>query len=412
MNSSNKQELTLDQHLAHRIINDVGGSGQPPVYGYQFFTAGLQPYLSTLEKEYLASYIKAGGSSFKLVVGYYGGGKTHFLYSVQDIAWNYNYITSYIEMSPESTPFHKLETVYRAIVANLMYRQTPREIFEGYDRGIEALIRSWYYTKFNEFSAVYKGEELDKAISAYVKTIESYESSSFQNAMRLAFYNLYKESDEDFDLIVQWLKGENPSKTELKKYKIYEQISKANAFKMIRCIIRWINEVGYSGLVILMDEAERRSGLTSKEKETQLLNLREVVDACSNQAINKTLILYAVPDDTFLEGKTGVYRALTDRLTSVFEGELNPTGVRIGLDQIEGDENSAITTLEEIGWKLAKIYEIAYNIQFDEGTVTGKINEEAVSAYNERYGETGFKRLFVRNVINTFHKLRASTPKM
>jgi len=74
----------LRPDIARRIIETVGANGIPPEYGFQFFTAGLQPYLSVMDEEYLSSFIKQGGSAFKIVVGVYGGGKTHFLYSVRD----------------------------------------------------------------------------------------------------------------------------------------------------------------------------------------------------------------------------------------------------------------------------------------------------------------------------------------
>jgi len=76
----------LTARIARRIIDTVGANGTPPEYGFQFFTEGLDPYLSIIEDEYLGSYINQGGSAFKLVVGVYGGGKTHFLYCVRDIA--------------------------------------------------------------------------------------------------------------------------------------------------------------------------------------------------------------------------------------------------------------------------------------------------------------------------------------
>jgi len=47
----------LDPIYAKRIVQDVGSSGQPPIYGYQFFTAGIDPYLTVLDEEYLKDYI-------------------------------------------------------------------------------------------------------------------------------------------------------------------------------------------------------------------------------------------------------------------------------------------------------------------------------------------------------------------
>jgi len=397
----------LDQTLARRIIHDVGGTGQPPVYGYEYFTVGIDPYLNIIEDEYLSFLIPQGGCSFKLVLGNYGGGKTHFLYSVQGRAWKHNFITSYIQLKADSTPFHKLELVYKDIIGNLMYTQSPRTLFQGYDRGIEAVLKGWYYQKYAEIEKNLKGENIQGALSDYIKSIGPFESTSYSYAIKYAFLSLYSNQEDDFNLIIQWLKGENPSKTELKKFHISEKIDRTNAFKMLRCSIQWINTIGYSGLIVLMDEAERKVSLSSKDKETQLLNLRELIDACSSGTIQKTLIFYAVPDDTFLQGKTGIYEALTDRLRKIFEGPSNPSGVRIDLSNLEQSPDPK-STLIEIGNKLSSIYEIAYGIQFEPTLVQDEIKRNAEEAYQDRFGPIGHKRLFVQNVIQSFHDMRSN----
>ncbi len=107
-------ELRLD--AARRIIETVGANGIPPEHGFQFFTAGLEPYLTVIDKEYLSTFIQGGGATFKIVIGVYGGGKPHFLYSVRDLAWKHNFVVSYVSLSPEESPFHRLDLVYKVIV--------------------------------------------------------------------------------------------------------------------------------------------------------------------------------------------------------------------------------------------------------------------------------------------------------
>lgn len=57
----------IDSISARKIIEIVGGQGNPPEYGFQYFTAGLDSYLKTIDEDYLGSFIKDGGSSFKRV---------------------------------------------------------------------------------------------------------------------------------------------------------------------------------------------------------------------------------------------------------------------------------------------------------------------------------------------------------
>ncbi len=397
----------LDPKLAKKIINAVGSAGQPPVYGYQYFSAGLDSYLTTLDEEYLSDFVKDGGSAFKLVVGAFGGGKTHFLYHVQNLAWKQGYMTSYIQLSANATPFHKLEAVYSAIVDNLMYDQPPLDSFGQYKRGIGDIIHQWYNTESIKITS--DPRPTLREVESYLKTIGQYDSISFQNAVRLAFHALYSGDDGTFNILIQWLKGEATPSKDLKDLHIVETINKTNAFKMIRCLISWIGQLGYSGLVILMDEAEQKVGLSTKDKATQLSNLRELIDACSTGIIEKTLVFYAVPDEKFLEGKTGVYDAVRDRLATVFFGYNNPTGTKIILDNLAGPGQNPIDILIDIGQKIAKIYEIAYKITITQTKKDEIVVQVANDSYDARFGEIGYMRLFVQSMVKELHKIRAES---
>ncbi|MCF7919073.1 MAG: ATP-binding protein [Candidatus Cloacimonetes bacterium] len=394
----------LTQFVARKIIETVGSQGNPPEYGFQYFSAGLEVYLNTIENEYLKTYIRDGGSVFKMVVGIYGEGKTHFLFSVREIAWEHNYISAYIPLNPEQTPFHKLQQVYKSIVANLIYPQTPDELLSGHERGIEAVIKKWYNEKYQEIAANTEEDAVIDELIRYASSLDSYESNSFRNALKEAFLSLVEKREDDFSLIIQWLVGENPPKNMLKNFKIFEKLDKSNAFKMIRSLIEWIQEIGYTGLVVLLDEAEQTPSMSSSQKNTLLNNLRELIDECGHTNFQSTMWFYAVTDENFLEGKTLIYEALRQRLSTIFDIEINPTGAKIYLNRIPTEP---ITLLKDIGHKLAKTYEIAYEISFNEKTLDETLLNIATEAYKRKL-ETGYKRLFVKSIITAFHKMRQS----
>ena len=338
-----------------------------------------------------------------MVIGTYGGGKTHFLYYVRELAWNYRYIASYITLSSEQTPFHKLELVYKAIALNLIYPQTPEELLSGYERGIEAVIKTWYGKKFQELSEKLTEDTIKEELNTYASNLGPYESTSFRNAVKEAFLSLAEKRDDDFTLIIQWLKGEKIPKTMLKDFKIFEKIDKSTAFGMIRSLVQWVREIGYSGLIVLMDEAEQTTSMSSKQKSLLLNNLRELIDECGRANFKNTMLFYAVTDENFLEGKTQVYEAVRQRVSTVFDTEINPTGVKMYLEKIPIE---AVDMLTEVGRKLARIYEKAYNVQFNEAALEETIKNIANAAYERKYGDISYKRLFVQNIINAFHKLR------
>jgi len=395
-------EVGVDTITARKIIEIVGGQGNPPEYGFQYFTAGLDSYLETIDEEYLGSFIKDGGSAFKMVVGVYGGGKTHFLYCIREIAWNYNYIASYIVLSPEQTPFYKLEQVYKTIASNLIYPQTPEELLSGYGKGIEAIIKAWYNRKYQEMIGKLPDDLVRQELNNYVSALGPYESTSFKNAIKEAFLSLSERRDNDFALVIQWLKGENPPKNLLRDFKIFEKIDKSTAFKMVRSLVQWVRDMGYAGIVVLMDEAEQTPSMTTKQKATLLSNMRELIDECGHVNFRNAMWFYAVPDENFLEGRTQVYEALRQRLSSIFDAATNPTGVKIYLEEAAEDPREL---LAEIGRKLSAIYEVAYGVTFETSALDEMIDDVARAAY-ERKLEIGYKREFVKNIIEALHRLR------
>mgnify|MGYP001114186952 CR=1 FL=1 len=393
----------LDAKIARRIIDTVGANGIPPEYGFQFFTVGLDPYLSVIEDEYLSSYIRQGGSAFKMVVGVYGGGKTHFLYSVRDLAWKNNFVVSYVSLSPGESPFHRLELVYRAIVKGLAAPLTPDELLSGYEQGIVTFLRSWFSTKYQEFSDKgLSGDELRQALLNHAAGLQGIESISFAKAVKSAFCALLDKQEDKFVNICQWLSGEGYDRRTHGRYDILQRIDRTTAFPMIRSLTQWIREIGYSGLVILLDEAERLPSLSTKQREQHLNNLREVIDECSHTNFQGVMIFYAVPDENFLEGRAQIYEALKQRLATVFD-TVNPTGVKIELEKLSTEP---IVFLEEVGDKLKQIYEVAYSHSFDRDASEETIRTIAKAAYEQRFGDIGYKRLFVQKAIQGLHFLK------
>jgi hypothetical protein len=395
----------IDPLVARRIIDQVASSGQPPEYGLQFFTSGIEPYLSVLEKDYLSSHIRRGGSTFKLIVGVYGGGKTHFLYCVRDRAWKHNYATAYVNLNPSDTPFHRLDEVYKAIVRSLTPPLTPDELFSGYERGIENLIRHWFMQERQRLiDEGYTGDDLREEMLRISDQIEGIESQSFARAVKAAFRALLDEQRDVFEDICQWLKGEGYDRARHQPHGISQRIDKSTAFTMIRSLLRWVREIDYSGLVILFDEAERIPSMSSKQSELLLNNLRQLIDECGYAHFQGALILYAVPDESFLIGRTQTYEALRQRVSSVMDTKLNPFGVKIDLEKMTPNP---VEFLTDVGIKLAAVYEAAFG-PLDQAAAEQQIRTLAEKVVEERFGDTGYKRLFVQQLIPRLRSLQAS----
>jgi len=389
----------VDRQLARAIINKLGSTGTPPEFGIEHFTVGLEPYLKVIEDEYLDGILKYNLSSFKLVTGNYGGGKTHFLYTVRDHAFRHNYCVAYVSLNPTECPFDKLELVYRGIAANLIAPRPADAPTAVWDKGVESVVRKWHDDQR-------KLHDRTDSLRKYLETLPTTESTSFSNAARGAFSSLLAEDGEGFSDVVQWLKGEDVSKEVRAQHRISERIDKATAFRVLRSLIQWVHAIGYTGLVLLFDEAERGMSISSsRDKRRALDNLRQLVDECGNSRLPGAMVFYAVPDENLLlEGSGGVYEALKQRLRTTFN-ETNPVGVRINLEEL-GMEPAEF--LKRLGARLVVLFESAYEVKLAElkrDAIVRALAEIAVSAFAF---DVGYRRLFVVSALDALHQLRAA----
>jgi len=70
----------LSRYQARRILAQMGENGKPPEAGISHVNVGNESYLHLLDDTYIQDLVRgAEGSSFKLVQGTYGSGKTHLL---------------------------------------------------------------------------------------------------------------------------------------------------------------------------------------------------------------------------------------------------------------------------------------------------------------------------------------------
>ncbi len=388
----------MDKREALLIINKLGSTGTPPEIGIEEFTIGLDKYLKVVDSEYLNGILKNYHlSSFKIVIGNYGGGKTHFLYSIRNLAFKNNYVVAYVALNPTECPFDKLELVYKQVINNIQIPAPDNDIMSPPITGIEAFIEHWYNSVKEKINHV-------DAINDYLNVLKGVESISFLNAVKSAFFNLASDNYEELQAVLQYLKTEDIAKDIKARYRISERVDKSTAFRMIRSLIQWLHLIGYNGVVFLFDEAERGISMSSaKDKRKALDNLRQIVDECGNSRLPGAMFFYAIPDENLLlEGSGGVYEALKQRLRSVFS-QVNPLGVKINLEELGIAPEDFLIAL---GQKLVTIFETAYEYKLDESKAQDLIQHIADESAKAFAYDISYRRLFVVSLIETLQKVR------
>ena len=396
----------LGANLARHVIDRLGGPGEPPIWGFQHFSVGLEPALAAL-RELLASHVAQGWSTFKLVVGGYGTGKTHFLYHLRELAWEEGFCTCYVSLRHDESPFHQLDLVWSALAKGLSRPLSPEELLSGGEEGMEAFLKAWYARERARLEeAGVTGKELGPALDARARaSTEGLENRNFAAAMRAAMKSLHSGRDDDFEEVLGWLDRAYDADAH-GRLGIRRPIDRRDAFPTIRSLVQWVRNIGHPGLVFLLDEAEQTPSLSSRQKDAILKNLREWIDLASDPRFRGVLTCYAVPNENLFEGSGDVYEALKQRIQTVFQFH-NPAGVKIKLDEVEGDP---LEQLVQIGKRVAGIFQIA-NGPLEPDGVTALVTRMSAEAHERRYVEVGHKRWFVQHLVAGLYDLARPQPK-
>ncbi len=402
--------MTLTQTEAQHIIRKLGESGIPPTRGLEAYTVGIDSLLGTLEEEYLRGYLRDGGSSFKLIVGEYGSGKSHFLYRLRDKAWENGYVVSRTELSPKECPYDNQLKVYQAVAGNLIFHEDDPNVEDP--QGIEAFLENHFYHTLRTLGVetAMTPMGVDLRAQLWLDTILRFkiESPSFRHAVYFYLQAVAEENEAKKRLLGAWLRGESIALKEVREFSVTEKMDRSIAFKMLRSLAQLIHELGYAGLVLLFDEGDRMVSIgSSRTEKVACDNLREVIDRCAGESLPSSLFIYAVPP-YFVTNIAPNYEALSQRISSKVKfSRKNPYSVQISLDHLDypGEE-----LLRLIGARLLDVFETAYDIRLDRETQTeniARLSESCASLLS-----TSHRRHFVKSLIDILTEQRIAGEKL
>ena len=374
---------------ARHIIHRMGETGQPPERGALFVNVATNDILETLRVEYLKQMRESGrNSSFKLVQAPFGGGKTQFLLSLREIAWQEGFSTARVDLSPKECPFNRPEKIYQAVAQGI--ELPPEELDEEPEPGIDIALRtiarqmaeasgveaftSWLRSEFEE--APINIRSFRKAVSLYMQAVVT--------------------SDFDLrDLLGDYLRGTPVAPALLATHGIREQLLPSNAFGFLKSLVQALSNLNLPGLVMLFDEMDRNMSLPPTQRREIGDNLRQMIDSCGQASLPGVLWCYAVPPE-FMDTIVPEYPALAQRL----KGIATPSSTHglaplIDLDRLA---QGATELMTKLGKKLITTHEIGFERGLDVDVQTANIVAVA-EEFGSRMLESGTRREFVKVAI-------------
>ena len=393
-----------EPRLARQIIDVLGQSGTPLSKGVSYYNVGNESLLNALDTHYLGSYLADGGAVFKLVVGDYGSGKSHFLYCLRDRAWERNFAVSKVDLSPRESPYDDQRRVYAAVASSIIWHELGDlgEDERGLSRFLEGTLRRIVTPHGLDLADAGANEPPD--LRALLQTLETtqVDSLSFHKAVQGYMNALLRGQEIRQESLGRWLQGEEVSPEDMRDLRsigVTEKINKNNAFKMLRSLCQVVRALGYSGLALLFDEGDRMLSVGGRSEKVATDNLREVIDRC-REDLPGAMFVYAVPP-AFITDIVPKYPALQQRVPSPsYFSRSNPFSPQISLDHLDIPDSQL---LPQIGARLLPIFEAAYEVGLDPDAQAANIDVLAEAALDS-YLAISHRRLFIKALVTEWFR--------
>ena len=314
-------------------------SGVVPRVGQHLIQVGRTREIETLLSDVLR--LGDGGSSFRLVIGEYGAGKSFFLSLVTSIAFEKKIVVASADLNPDRR-LHGSAGQARSLYAELMRRLSTRAKPDGgalpgiiekfiatsnsLARASETPVEEIIYKKLEHLMELVNGYDFAKVIYAYCRGVEDGNEQLKADAVR-------------------WLRGEYSTKTEARAaLGVRGIVDDASVYDQLKLMAQFVQEAGYSGMIIALDEMVN----LYKISNTQARNgnyeqvLRILNDTLQGASGGLGFILAGTPE-FLMDTRRGLYSypALQGRLaenTFAKEGLVDFTGPVVRLSSLSPEE--------------------------------------------------------------------------
>ena len=277
-----EQTRKLTKNETHAILQSLR-AGTVPKVGLKYVVVGREEEIKQIHKE--LHNVKQGTSGFKIIMADYGNGKTFMLRLARGFALEENFVVADADFNPERrfTGTSYGLNLYRELIKNLA---TPVRS----DNAIESIIEKWLSNvqsaaqkKLGMSEVKYDDQvfvkEVSRQIDEQLTHVEELSGGfSFREVIKRYYTGYARDNDDLRRSALKWLRGEYSTRTDAKRdLGVRDIITDDNWFDYIKLINRFVKGLGYSGLVVILDEAVslyKISHTGSREKNYEaLLNI-------------------------------------------------------------------------------------------------------------------------------------------
>jgi len=372
-------------------------AGVVPRTGQHLVQVGRVREIEALLKD--IERVADGGSTFRLVTGEYGSGKTFFLNLVRSVAMEKKVVTTSADLNPDRR-LHATGGQSRSLYAELMRNLATRVKPDG--GALAGVVEKFVSSTITEAKAAGISPELaiHQKLEHLTEMVNGYDFA----AVIAAYWQGFEQGNEQLKAdAIRWLRGEFTTKTEARTaLGVRTIVDDASFYDQLKLMGRFVRLAGYSGLLICLDEMVNLYKLANTQARNANYEqiLRILNDSLQGSAEGLGFILGGTPE-FLLDTRRGLYSypALQSRLAEnsfAKDGYVDFSGPVIRLARLSPEDFFVLLD------KIRHVY--AYG-----DSAAYLLPDEALHAFmthcHKRIGEAYFQT--PRNTITAFINLLA-----
>jgi len=271
-------------------------------------------WLRFIDKEYLETFVRDGGSSIKFAVPSDDAVRPELFDGLTRLAQEGGYPV--VTISAVDTKIHMADEIFFRTAQQVPWQVISRKFLSkiaaelGYawpDTGDGSL--ALRLAEKNQVDPKMLSIDFKKAIANKVLK-EGKLSRDFRVAMThlcLAELSGGQEGETTLQILTDWLTGRNRAVSAVKPYHIFRRIARTNARFFFESMVRWLRAVDYPGLVILLDNQRIMQQRKPEDpglfySKAAVMDAYEVLRKFIDDADNlEGFFMVVIPDPGFLE---------------------------------------------------------------------------------------------------------------
>ena len=272
---------TLTRQDVEHIFESLR-KGLVPERGIDTFAVGVEKQRGEIHRQ--LDLAGAGEGTIKFLRGGYGCGKTFIARLALLDAQARNFATSFVVVSDNDLRFHRFDDVYRKVMTELGTASCPRgALGDILDRWIGRVEENLVSAGENDASPGFDDKVRMRLDADLTSMTGGQAPQDFVRVIQTVFDLKQRGEVAEAGALISWLCGSgNVAASAKKAAEIKGDVGSRDALDYLRGVLEIVKAAGYSGLLIVIDEAETILRMRSDSRHKSLNGIRQIADAAGS----------------------------------------------------------------------------------------------------------------------------------